>query len=117
APGAYEKPGFEEARRAGWEVATPEAFPSLLTVNTPGGGISRDDAGDLIAALRAIPDFVAHHERALDRERDAVESGEGARYQHTATGSLIEWHPAEDAALAAADESFLRGVPDSLVDE
>ncbi len=113
----YEERGFQEARRAGWEIATPGAFPSLLTMNTPGGGISRDDAADLIAVLRAIPDFVAHHEDALVRERDAMEPGDGVHYRHEETGSLIEWDPAEDAALAAADESLLRGVPDSLVDE
>jgi hypothetical protein len=57
-----------EAKRHGWRFAGGRAFPSLMTVNTPGGGVSRADAGDLVALLRAVPAFVQAHRRALHEE-------------------------------------------------
>lgn len=46
-----------EVASAGWEVAAPDAYPILIALNTPGGGISRRDAADLTALLAAVPRF------------------------------------------------------------
>jgi len=59
---------LREARVHHWEVAGPSAYPELMTVNTPGGGVSRADIEDLIALLRAFPSFVQAHRDALLRE-------------------------------------------------
>jgi hypothetical protein len=59
-----------EARRNGWEVAGPSAWPTLVTVNTPGGGASRADIEDLVTLLEAVPRFVNSHRQALlDEDR------------------------------------------------
>jgi SEC-C motif len=59
-----------ELARQGWEVAGPAAYPSLIAINTPGGGLARADAADLLAVLGALPrvlaawDLPAGHARA-----------------------------------------------------
>lgn len=58
-----------EVASSGWRVAATDAYPILLPMNTPAGGISRADAGDLIAVLRAVPAFVTEHAHRFDDER------------------------------------------------
>jgi len=58
---AIRRPMRKEIARAGWEVAGPEAYPRLFTINTPAGGVRRRQAEDLLALLRAVPAFVAAH--------------------------------------------------------
>jgi hypothetical protein len=55
----------KEVRAAHWEVAGPSAYPSLIAMNTPGGGISVQEMDDLIALLEAIPRFTEAHEPML----------------------------------------------------
>ncbi|MGD2070940.1 MAG: SEC-C metal-binding domain-containing protein, partial [Gemmatimonadota bacterium] len=43
-----------EVMRHGWPVAAPDAYPHLTTINTPGGGVSTADLGDLVEALRSL---------------------------------------------------------------
>lgn len=57
-----------EVMAARWEVAGRDAYPILIAMNTPGGGITREMAEDLTRLLRAIPEFVAHHRDVLDPE-------------------------------------------------
>jgi hypothetical protein len=55
-----------EITAAGWEVAGPDAYPMLIAVNTPAGGMSRAMAEDLARLLRAIPSFVEEHQDLLE---------------------------------------------------
>ena len=64
----------EEIKSAGWEVAGPQAYPSLMVLNTPGGGISVADAMLLRDVLRSVPRFVATHAAAF--ADDAAPHGE-----------------------------------------
>jgi hypothetical protein len=48
-----------ELAGSGWEIAGPQAHPQLVTINSPAGGLRRQDADDLAALLAAIPRFVA----------------------------------------------------------
>ena len=48
-----------ELARQGWEIAGPAAYPSLIAINTPGGGLPRADAADLLTVLRALPGVLA----------------------------------------------------------
>jgi hypothetical protein len=64
-PAEVDPAAMAEARRNGWEVAGPAAFPSLMTVNTPGGGAARADVEDLVALLGALPRFVQAHSPEL----------------------------------------------------
>jgi hypothetical protein len=57
-----------EARLAGWSTAGPGAFPVAYAINSPGGGITRADAGDAATLLRAIADFVDAHQEDLRLE-------------------------------------------------
>jgi hypothetical protein len=59
-----------ELRLHRWELAGPAAYPSLITVNTPGGGAARADIEDMVALFRALPPFVQQHRSALQRELD-----------------------------------------------
>jgi hypothetical protein len=55
----------QEVRDARWEVAGPTAWPGLLVINTPGGGITARQMDDLVAVVQAIPRFAAKHEAVL----------------------------------------------------
>jgi hypothetical protein len=55
----------QEVRDSQWEVAGPSAWPGLLVMNTPGGGITAHQMEELIAVVRAIPRFAAKHEAVL----------------------------------------------------
>jgi hypothetical protein len=57
----------KEIRTAGWEVAGPRAWPVLVAINTPGGGITRLQLGDLGVILRAIPAFLVAHRVAFEK--------------------------------------------------
>lgn len=48
-----------EIKDAGWDVAGPNAYPTLTVLNTPGGGIRQRDFEDLVAALESVPRFIA----------------------------------------------------------
>ena len=56
----------EEIRREGWEIAGPDAYPTLTVLNTPGGGIQRAHFEDLIAAVESVPRFVHAHRDEFD---------------------------------------------------
>lgn len=88
----------------GWPVVDAAAYPQLTTVNTPGGGVTRDDARDLIALLQATPSFVAAHEAELLAEVDAQE------WQ----SDLIEWTDSESGVVFLYPDEpvdLLRGPP------
>ncbi|MGH7467560.1 MAG: SEC-C metal-binding domain-containing protein [Longimicrobiales bacterium] len=60
---------LDDVARARWVVADRSAYPMLITVNTPGGGISQSDAQDLISLLDSVPRYVAEHRLAFLREQ------------------------------------------------
>lgn len=51
----------EEIKAAQWEVHGLQGYPTLMVLNTPGGGISTADATLLRDALRSVPRFVVGH--------------------------------------------------------
>lgn len=96
-----------EARRAGWELADARAFPSLVTINTPGGGVSQNDARDLVALLDAVPRFVSSHRLVLLREqRTHVPCGQ-LTWRDPVTGTAFEYD-----GLAAAQKAAEAGLED-----
>jgi hypothetical protein len=59
------RPMRKEILAKGWPVAGPNAYPSLVVANTPGGGVTAAQAADLTVLLRAVPAFVATHRAPL----------------------------------------------------
>jgi hypothetical protein len=59
---------FRIAHTRRLELADPATCPLLATINTPGGGVSRDEIADLITLLRALPAFAETHRAALAHE-------------------------------------------------
>lgn len=49
------KPMRAEIQRAGWDIAGPNAYPTLLVLNSPGGGLREQHFDDVIAALESVP--------------------------------------------------------------
>lgn len=47
-----------EVAAAGWEVAAPEAYPLLMVLAGPGGGLAARDWDDLTQLLRAFPPYL-----------------------------------------------------------
>jgi len=93
------RPMQREVASAGWEVAAPEAYPTLLVTNTPAGGVSRRDADDLCAALRAVA--------ALTREAPgALSAGERAECREPRTGVRLVHHAAGDSPFADLSSSL-----------
>ena len=74
----------KEILAAGWEVAGPDAYPTLMAINTPGGGVTAAQGADLNSALRSVPAFVNHF-------RDALRSwmGERLEWRDPATGVTL----------------------------
>ncbi len=60
----------EEIKAARWDVAAADAYPTLLVLNTPGGGIRIDDFTFLTDALLSVPKFVAKFSRAFSDRAD-----------------------------------------------
>jgi hypothetical protein len=101
-----------EARLHRWEVAGPAAYPTLITVNTPGGGASRADVEDIVALFHALPPFVQRHRRALQREDTTnapfliewVEPESGITFRYAGEATLHEEREPEDDPFAAESE-------------
>ncbi|CAN5138046.1 hypothetical protein BH23GEM4_BH23GEM4_23700 [soil metagenome] len=95
-----------EVAAAGWEVASPDGYPVLIAMNTPGGGLQRTIAEDLIRLLRTIPEFAAHHREALESPKEPLEwrspeSGVLLRLEAgPESGPLLEtpWDPVDQLA-------------------
>jgi hypothetical protein len=62
----------KEIASGGWTLASPDACPAILVVNTPAGGLSRELAGRATSVITALAAFAA------DRVAD-LESGHGGR--------------------------------------
>lgn len=60
------KPMRAEIKQQGWDVAAPNAFPTLVVLNSPGGGIREAHFDDLIAALESVPRFVTFYQSIID---------------------------------------------------
>jgi len=84
-----------EIQREGWEIAGPHAYPTLMVLNAPGGGIRRRHFEDLIAALESVPRFVAQNARLMAGD---VGEDPGFEWKDPATGTTC--------ALATVDELF-----------
>jgi hypothetical protein len=99
---------LHETRLHRWEVAGPAAYPSLLTVNTPGGGAARADIEDMIALFHALPAFVQQHRRALRHEAatavplpiDWVEPDSGIAFRYAGEAALRTERPPDHARFA-----------------
>ncbi len=79
-----------ELTAAGWEVAGPGAYPRVLALNTPAGGLRRSDVADLEALLAAVPRFVAACAADL-AEGTAIEG-----WRDEPTGIEMSWQPIDD---------------------
>jgi len=76
------RPMQREVPSAGWEVAAPEAYPALITINTPAGGVTRRDSAHLTAVLRAM---AALPEDELER----IVRGDAAEWRDPDTGVVV----------------------------
>lgn len=74
---------LEESRRHGWSVAGPQAYPSLLALNAPAGGIRKWVADDLEAILRATISLVAGEKGAVEKlaEGPWIDPDSGAKLE------------------------------------
>jgi SEC-C motif len=88
-----------EARLHHWEVAGPDAFPALTTVNTPGGGVTPEQILDVVHALKALPPFISKHRSQLAREDRTGEPCDPVDWLHPATGVRLRY--AGEAVLSA----------------
>ncbi len=77
------RPARREIARAGWEVASAEAYPTLLAIGTPAGGLRRSDAQDLIAVLAAVAAWA----KAIDLDRAVLSE---RPWRHAETGVKLE---------------------------
>ncbi len=108
----------KELAHHGWRVAAPDAYPDLMTVNTPGGGISEEDARDLVVLLRAVPRFVVRHSADLLRElatgepADLAWADDGAGSDEGAGGDPTDGPDAPTGvAFRYRGEALKHGVP------
>ena len=62
------RPTRKEIAKAGWEVAAADAYPTLLALGTPAGGLRRADADDLVATLAAVAAWT----EAIDGDRQVL---------------------------------------------
>ena len=84
------KAAQKEILQAHWEVAGPNAYPVLFTLNTPGGGITERQMEDLIALLTAVPAFAAKHHLVLSGMAPAEFP---LRWRQAKTGVALTFEP------------------------
>jgi hypothetical protein len=109
----------KEILAAGWEVAAPDAYPSLLALNTPGGGVTAAQGADLIAALRGVSGFVDHFRAELQGR-----SGRQLRWRDPDTGADLTLPrnaaradlPPRPEALAAALPAGPGAAPEAAIE-
>lgn len=117
-----------EAARAGWEVAAADAYPVLIVANSIGGGLCRADADDLVAALEAVPRYlaadVAESERFTDdpsglrveeRRHEELRGLSGAAAAALAPGAATGPGARPEGAVAIRIESGEIDDPDGFV--
>jgi hypothetical protein len=105
----------KEIAREGWEVAGPAAYPYLVTMNALAGGITRQEADDLVAALVAVAAFAQAHGPELD------DCTEGMVYRHPDTATIIEldssYEPSEPDWLEPGGATGPGAQPEAALDE
>ena len=101
-PDDLSRPMRKEIARRGLPVAAPAALPILTSINTPGGGISLQDTGDLILILRAITHLVAETELVSTR-------GWPLAWTDPATGAHLLVRELRDSEEELADDVFAAG--------
>jgi len=79
----------KEVASAGWEVAAPDAYPYLLTINTPAGGLTRRAEADLLAALHSVLAFLKAHGEEIEGSEKRLD------FRDPMTGSRICYWPGE----------------------
>lgn len=72
-----------EVASAGWEVAAPDAYPLIMAINTPAGGMSRRDAADLARVARAVAALA-------EAEGERLSRGETLEWSDPETGVRLE---------------------------
>jgi hypothetical protein len=82
---------MHEVRTNGWKLAGPAAYPRLMTINTPGGGVSEACAQDLLLLLRALPAWADAHADELCQEAESRVPMAATRWTHAATGVVLEY--------------------------
>ncbi|MDP2958080.1 MAG: SEC-C metal-binding domain-containing protein [Longimicrobiales bacterium] len=70
----------KEVAAAGWDVASPSAYPILVSLRSPAGGICRHDWADLVALLDALPRFLTHGLGFSGRDAAAVDPVSGISF-------------------------------------
>lgn len=73
-----------EVRDAKWEIAGPAAYPMLMALNTPGGGVQSKQFDAMLAVLRALPRFVA-----TVRRNSAAGAKKARRWKDKAAGVTL----------------------------
>jgi hypothetical protein len=100
---------LKEISAKGWEVAGPDAYPAIIPINTPGGGLTRRHVQDMDTLLRLIPRFVERYRGILmsrlppasPMEWCDENSGTVLRYEGSALGSEMPlWRPPLELGLA-----------------
>jgi hypothetical protein len=104
-----------EARLRHWEIAGPAAYPQLLTVNTPGGGVTPDEVADLAALLEALPRFVQAHRLALRGEERTGKPVEPIKWQDE-IGGIVFQYAGEAAWDMMREQARLDGLPPEMCD-
>jgi len=96
----------KELALARWKLAGPAAYPDLMTGNTPGGGVSREDVRDLIALLDALPRFREANAALLEEEQETELPSEPIDWTDPRTGVRFEYESMEELLEPAtiADE-------------
>jgi len=84
------RPMQREVASAGWEVAAPEAYPVLSAINTPGGGLTRSDAADLITVVRALAALPAGEAERIGRR-------EPLRWRDPSTEAVVVYEGTDPA--------------------
>ncbi len=107
----FPRPAVKEVLAAGWEVADRDAYPDLVALNPPPGGVRPDWGGELTGALWAVSRFVERHRALL---ASAVEPAEPVRWVDADTGIEVtyEGHAGgADYPLWEAPETLAPALP------
>ena len=85
----------KEVAAAGWRVEDASAYPWLMPMNTPAGGVSVEMMGWLTRSLRLLPDFIERHAEAFHIASQADEPVPAIEWQDPASGTILRHDPGD----------------------
>lgn len=102
-----------EVVRSGWQVADARAYPLLVTINTPAGGITTAQMLELTASLGALARFATHYREWLADRAALHQSHDWSHdWSDEESGTIVHYSDYPEATLWDVPASLAPALPE-----